>query len=406
MRSRRTWHPYLWLKRLALATGAVAAFLFTFAWSANAGTFTFTDMVPVTLEGSGITLQILGGSVADGIDVQSTTLTVTVLAGESVTVRYPSPAGALTNDRGLSACNANASGNDVTVNGPLTVTFTPDAATPCAVASSGGGGGGGGSASAPPSATLVAPNGGATYDEATQQQIIWSASGSQVSGVRLSLSTDGGLTYPVVIADNEANDGAYLWTVPSTATTSARIRIDVLVVGGVVGATDASDANFTIRALPATVVPAPTINDDKELETPEPDPDEPPPPPPCIAGTRIKGPTTAAVYYCGKDAKRYVFPDQHTYFSWYADFKGVVTVTADALAKAPIGGNVTYKPGSLVKIQTDPKVYVVSKGGLLRWVPDEATAIAHFGTNWAKLVRDVPVVFFLNYLIGPPLAAI
>lgn len=402
MRTHRTWHPKLWLKRLALATGAVVFVLAGYAATARAGTFTFTDTVPVTLEGSGITLHILAGSVADGVDVQANTLTVTVLGGESVTIRYPAPAGTLSNGGGLSACNASSSGNDVTVAGPATVTFTPDSATSCAVASSGGGGGGGGGGVIAPNALVITPNGGEAYDEGTQQQIVWSASGSQSTGIRLSLSTDGGLTFPTVIADNEANDGAYAWIVPSVATATARVRVELLISGGSVGATDVSNANFTIRALPATVVPAPTINDDKALETPV---LEEPVTPPCIAGMRFKGPLPA-VYYCGKDGKRYVFPDQFTYFSWYPDFKGVLTVTADALAKATIGGNVTYKPGSLVKIQTDPKVYVVSKGGLLRWVPDEATAIAYFGTAWAKKVRDVPVVFFLNYVIGPPLAAI
>lgn len=394
----KRWHPRVWLMRLLVALGAVVVTLLGIAGSVHAGTYTFSDAIPVTLTGSGITLQILAGSSADTVDIQATTLTVQVAGGETLTVRYPGPnPGTLNNASGISACNNVGGNNDVRVNGPATVTFTPDSSTQCVASSGGGGGGGGGSLAVAPYATLSQPNGGGTFDAGTTVNVYWSAGGSQVGAVRLSLSTDDGATYPTVIADNEANDGFYAWTVPDLPTAAARVRVEALVTGGTVGASDASDAPFAIRALPATVVPAETINEDKNL---------PPPPvtPLCIGGTRIKGPLPA-VYYCGTDGKRYVFPDQQTYFSWYPDFKGVVGIDAATLAKIRLGGNITYKPGSLVKIQTDPKVYVVSKGGLLRWVQTEQAARTLFGSGWAKLVRDVPEVFFLNYVIGPPIVS-
>src|SRR3989338_4746527 len=74
-------------------------------------------------------------------------------------------------------------------------------------------------------------------------------------------------------------------------------------------------------------------------------------------GDLIKG-GTAAVYYYGTDAKRYVFPTEKTYQSWYANFDQVKTVSDTELASYPLGGNVTYRPGvKLIKIMTDPKVY-------------------------------------------------
>jgi hypothetical protein len=136
--------------------------------------------------------------------------------------------------------------------------------------------------------------------------------------------------------------------------------------------------------------------------------------PACVAGTRIKLPSDndsrtqadSAVYYCGKDGKRYVFPDQYVYFSWYPDFSGITIVSADVMSKIPIGGNVTFKPGALVKITTDPKVYVVSKGGRLRWVTTEAIAVALFGDKWWQQVHDVPDSFFFNYVIGDPITSV
>ncbi|MFA5853589.1 MAG: hypothetical protein WC866_00730 [Patescibacteria group bacterium] len=115
----------------------------------------------------------------------------------------------------------------------------------------------------------------------------------------------------------------------------------------------------------------------------------------------------SSVYYCGRDGKRYVFLSVKIYATWYVDFSNVYVITAQEMAALPLGGNVTYRPGArLVKIQSDPKTYTVSRNGLLRHVPDEATAIALFGTSWSGLVDDIDVAFFLNYRIGQPLAPI
>lgn len=123
------------------------------------------------------------------------------------------------------------------------------------------------------------------------------------------------------------------------------------------------------------------------------------------SGSLIKA-SGAAVYYMGADGKRYVFPDQKTYFTWYPNFSGVVTITDAELASITIGGNVTYRPGvKLAKINTDPKVYAVSAGGVLRWVTSEAVAVALYGSAWATMVQDISDAFFTNYTIGAPIYA-
>jgi len=118
------------------------------------------------------------------------------------------------------------------------------------------------------------------------------------------------------------------------------------------------------------------------------------------AGDLIKA-SGAAVYYYAEDGKRYVFPNETTYMSWYSDFSGVVTITDSELAAISIGGNVTMRPGTkLVKITTDPKVYAVSSNGTLHWVETEALAITLYGADWASKVVDVPDAFFVNYTVG------
>ncbi|MFH1427341.1 MAG: hypothetical protein ABIG60_02325, partial [Patescibacteria group bacterium] len=118
------------------------------------------------------------------------------------------------------------------------------------------------------------------------------------------------------------------------------------------------------------------------------------------AGDLIKMDGLSSVYYLAADGKRYVFPNEKAYFSWYSDFSGVVTIPQSELESYPLGANVTVRPGTkLVKITTNPKVYAPLADGHLVAVPDEATAAALYGANWAKRIIDVPDAFFTNYTI-------
>lgn len=114
-----------------------------------------------------------------------------------------------------------------------------------------------------------------------------------------------------------------------------------------------------------------------------------------------------AVYYLHPDGKRYVFPNQKTYFTWYDDFTGVQEISASTMASYQIGGNVRYRPGfRLIKIATDPKVYAVDRFGLLRWIETEAAAIALYGDAWATIVEDVPVTYFTDYTTGSSIVSL
>ena len=113
-----------------------------------------------------------------------------------------------------------------------------------------------------------------------------------------------------------------------------------------------------------------------------------------------------AVYYFFNN-RRYVFPNEATYKSWFPDFSGVRTISDADLAAVTLigGGNLTIRPGTkLVKITTDPKVYAVTSGGQLHWVETEAIATALYGSSWASRVVDVADGFFNNYSVGEPIA--
>lgn len=113
-----------------------------------------------------------------------------------------------------------------------------------------------------------------------------------------------------------------------------------------------------------------------------------------------------AVYYLHPDGKRYVFPNQKTYFTWYDGFSLVKDISASEMASYQIGGNVRYRPGlRLIKIATDPKVYAVSRFGVLRWIETETAAKDLYGDTWPAIVEDVPATFFADYTIGSSIAS-
>lgn len=125
------------------------------------------------------------------------------------------------------------------------------------------------------------------------------------------------------------------------------------------------------------------------------------------AGDLIKG-SGSAVYYFASDGRRYVFPNEKTYFTWYPDFSTVKIIPDGHLSSIPLGrSNVTYRPGKkMVKVTTDPKTYVVDRGGILRHVTSEGLARTLYDLNWKNQTDDLPDAFFTNYRIGTPIQTV
>lgn len=122
------------------------------------------------------------------------------------------------------------------------------------------------------------------------------------------------------------------------------------------------------------------------------------------AGDLIKGTTLSTVYYYGSDGSRYAFPNEKTYFTWYSDFSDVETISDSALAAISLAGNVVYRPGTRwVKIQSDPKTYVVTPQGQIRWIESEDVAVDLAGSDWNTMIDDVADTFFVDYTVGTSL---
>lgn len=128
------------------------------------------------------------------------------------------------------------------------------------------------------------------------------------------------------------------------------------------------------------------------------------------AGMLVKLADANTIYVLGSDGKRHAFPNQVVFDSWYdssAVAVDITTIDAVTMASFKLGTNVTMRPSTwLIKITTDPKVYAVEPGGVLRWVTSEVIAEALYGSNWNTKVADVADTFWPNYTIGDDLDSV
>jgi hypothetical protein len=80
------------------------------------------------------------------------------------------------------------------------------------------------------------------------ETVTWAVNGTNTAAlatnVRISLSTDGGATFPTVLAESTPNDGSQQVTLPAVNTATARLKVEA--VGNYFFAVN--DANFTIGA--------------------------------------------------------------------------------------------------------------------------------------------------------------
>jgi N-acetylneuraminic acid mutarotase len=102
---------------------------------------------------------------------------------------------------------------------------------------------------------ITSPNSPVSIQRLTNFNVTWNVLGSsaQAANVKISLSTDGGTTFPTVLAASTPNDGSETVLIPDMLTTTARIKIEA--VGNIFF--DITDTNFSITTTPPTPTPTP-----------------------------------------------------------------------------------------------------------------------------------------------------
>ncbi len=118
----------------------------------------------------------------------------------------------------------------------------------------------------------------------------------------------------------------------------------------------------------------------------------------------VRSENSPSVYCLMSNGQRLAFPNDLTFHSWFANFDDVILIDDDDIQEYRLTRNATFRPGTLVKSASSPKVYVVVDAfGTMRHVNSEEYAIEIWGANWASLVFDIPDEFFTNYRIGQPI---
>jgi hypothetical protein len=105
---------------------------------------------------------------------------------------------------------------------------------------------------------VTSPNTSVVFEGLSQQTITWDVANTtaapvNAANVKISLSTDGGETFPYTLAASTANDGSETVTIPNVTTSTARIKIEA--VDNIFF--DISDANFSINATSAPALRSP-----------------------------------------------------------------------------------------------------------------------------------------------------
>jgi hypothetical protein len=103
---------------------------------------------------------------------------------------------------------------------------------------------------------VIFPNTPVQVQRLSKITVTWNASGNATQ-VNISLSTDGGNTFPIDLATNTPNDGSETVEIPDLSTNTARIKVSA--VGNIYF--DISDSDFTIYQTVAEVsLPIATVN--------------------------------------------------------------------------------------------------------------------------------------------------
>jgi len=99
--------------------------------------------------------------------------------------------------------------------------------------------------------TVTAPNTAVTWNAGSTATVTWNVNGTNAGSVNCAtvnilLSTDGGATFPTLLAAATSNDGSQVITVPASPSSTCRVKVEA--VGNIFF--DISNTNFTIGGTP------------------------------------------------------------------------------------------------------------------------------------------------------------
>ena len=241
---------------------------------------------------------------------------------------------------------------------------------------------------------VTSPNSAVTWSAAVAQTITWDVAGTVGNGintanVRISLSLDGGNTFPLILANSTPNDGsATLVLAGATATTQARIKIEA--VGNIFF--DISNSNFTITTAAS---PGITVNPASGLVTTE------------GAGTAsfdvvLNNPPTADVSFgliSSNTAEGLVSPSSLTFTPANWNVPQAVTVTG--VDDAVVDGSVGYAILTTPATSADANYNGLNPADVSVSNSDNDSAVVSFAAAGISQSEVTPLMFFSVTLSNP-----
>ncbi|MDP5231737.1 MAG: M12 family metallo-peptidase, partial [Cellulophaga sp.] len=108
--------------------------------------------------------------------------------------------------------------------------------------------------------SVLSQNAAVTYDAGSVQSVIWDVANTNqtpinTAEVDIFLSTDGGLTFPILVAQNVKNDGEHEILIPNTVTSQARLMIKA-----------SDNIYFAVNTTNFTIATSPIILNFNELQ--------------------------------------------------------------------------------------------------------------------------------------------
>lgn len=118
-------------------------------------------------------------------------------------------------------------------------------------------------------------------------------------------------------------------------------------------------------------------------------------------GSLVKTASDPAVYYLDENNVRHLFPTAAVYQSWYNDFSDIATLSQEKIVSYALGKNIAARPGvRLVTFNTDPTIYAVEPGGILKKFSQPEVIAEIYGADWSRRVVKLPDGFFDDYQIS------
>ncbi|MBP6942810.1 MAG: S8 family serine peptidase [Candidatus Buchananbacteria bacterium] len=119
-----------------------------------------------------------------------------------------------------------------------------------------------------------------------------------------------------------------------------------------------------------------------------------------LANQKIKLANQSAVYYVDSNGRKHLFANEATYWTWYTGtwpsqtIKSLSQTEFDAL---PTGANIVARPGSLIRFDNSPQLYVVGDRGSTSIISDQV-ARTWYGSSNQMQPRIIQSAFEANYV--------